>query len=214
MVLVIKFLLLQHHAKMTWYINMYSNNFPNNIWLWPKYQIICTIFFCIWILFERTGIFFITFWNLAAFSHICSSFGWFSKIACPALEMHLFFFFLFFLLKQKKFYYYLCSSFFPAWFPNFSWPFFPNFEVLLYLKSKSPLVVYFVFLAYQNCKCKMTFLFWHIPPEVYHDGSDEACTGKCKCVDHLNHMHQYMQSREIIMNKKIKRNQPFFHMII
>ena len=125
-----------------------------------------------------------------------------------------FFCFFFFLLKQKKFYYYLCSSFFPAWFPNFSWPFFPNFEVLLYLKSKSPLVVYFVFLAYQNCKCKMTFLFWHIPPEVYHDGSDEACTGKCKCVDHLNHMHQYMQSREIIMNKKIKRNQPFFHMII
>lgn len=95
MVLVIKFLLLQHHAKMTWYINMYSNNFPNNIWLWPKYQIICTIFFCIWILFERTGIFFITFWNLAAFSHICSSFGWFSKIACPALEMHLFLFFVF-----------------------------------------------------------------------------------------------------------------------
>lgn len=92
MVLVIKFLLLQHHAKMTWYINMYSNNFPNNIWLWPKYQIICTIFFCIWILFERTGIFFITFWNLAAFSHICSSFGWFSKISCPALEMHLLFF--------------------------------------------------------------------------------------------------------------------------
>lgn len=58
-----------------------------------------------------------------------------------------------------------------------------------------------VFCSYQNCKWKMTFLFWHIPPEVYHDGSDEACTGKCKCADHLNHMHQYMQSCEIIMNK-------------
>lgn len=174
------------------------NNFPNNIWLWPKYQIICTIFFCLWILFKTMA----SFSSPSEISQHSVTYVPLSDDFPKYLALHLrrtFFFFFFCPFEKKEVLLLFAFKFFSCMVSKLFLTFFFSTLKFCYTWSLNPFTG--VFCSYQNCKWKMTFLFWHIPPEVYHDGSDEACTGKCKCADHLNHMHQYMQSCEIIMNK-------------